>query len=247
MPRSKILENPQASEDFVHLKFQICRENRNDLSRKILEFERYIENAKREMELQYNLISLKLQDFYSNLQIRAGKAGIARLTLKELRKRRNFVATTVQFLQSKSATPPPHRRRSHSCSFDSKLKRTGSLRSSSCQTSIRNATSDDKLRTPVQNVPPVPAVTPKVNPNQPIAVLRRPRLGEFVVSLLGSPLMVTSVSHDNMASVSIPLSDGKILSILPTEGLDAAELNLDTKTRQQLNKLRQNLTKCLQK
>lgn len=53
-------------------------------------------------------------------------------------------------------------------------------------------------------------VTPKVNMNEPISVMRRPNQGEVALSMTGSPLMVSSVSRDDMATVSVPLANGNV-------------------------------------
>lgn len=68
------------------------------------------------------------------------------------------------------------------------------------------------FQTPV-NRPPIPAsatVTPKVNMYEPISMMRRPNQGEVAISMTGSPLMVSSVSRDDMATVSVPLANGNV-------------------------------------
>lgn len=138
------------------------------------------------------------------------------------------------------------RKRSNSCNSRSTQKKPNVLRSASSDRNVMHSAS--KFKTPVnRNIPSMPFVTPKVNPNIPLSVLRRPRQGEFAMSISGSPLMVSSVTYDEMASVSVPLPDGRVLSILPTEGIAAANLNLDETTRKQLRKLHSNISKCLGK
>lgn len=87
-------------------------------------------------------------------------------------------------------------------------------------------------------------VTPKVKPNTPQVVLRRPKQGEVALSMQGSPLMVSSVSSDVIANVNIPLHDGRILTIQPQRGLRVSEIpHLDDETRRQIETLRDNLNK----
>lgn len=71
------------------------------------------------------------------------------------------------------------------------------------------------FQTPV-NRPPIPAsatVTPKVNMNEPISMMRRPNQGEVALSMTGSPLMVSAVSRDDMATISVPLANGNVRNI----------------------------------
>lgn len=68
------------------------------------------------------------------------------------------------------------------------------------------------MQTPI-NRPPISTsatVTPKVNMNEPISMMRRPNQGEVALSMTGSPLMVSSISRDDMATVSVPLANGNV-------------------------------------
>lgn len=56
-------------------------------------------------------------------------------------------------------------------------------------------------------------VTPKVNMNEPMSMMRRPNQGEIALSMTGSPLMISSVSRDDMATVSVPLANGNVIQI----------------------------------
>lgn len=49
--------------------------------------------------------------------------------------------------------------------------------------------------------------------NEPMSVMRRPNQGEVALSMTGSPLMVSSVSRDDMATVSVPLANGNVSKI----------------------------------
>lgn len=71
------------------------------------------------------------------------------------------------------------------------------------------------FQTPI-NRPPLPAsltVTPKVNMEEPMSMMRRPNQGEVALSMTGSPLMISSVSRDDMATVSVPLANGNVNTI----------------------------------
>lgn len=71
------------------------------------------------------------------------------------------------------------------------------------------------FQTPI-NRPPLLAsatVTPKVNMDEPITMMRRPNQGELALSMTGSPLMISSVSRDDMATVSVPLANGNVSGI----------------------------------
>lgn len=61
-----------------------------------------------------------------------------------------------------------------------------------------------------QRPPVMQTVTPKVNMNEPMSMMRRPNQGEVALSMTGSPLMISSVSRDDMATVSVPLANGNV-------------------------------------
>lgn len=102
--------------------------------------------------------------------------------------------------------------------------------------------SDSRFKTPINRLP-VPAsatVTPKVNMHEPISMMRRPNQGEVALSMTGSPLMVSSVSRDDMATVSVPLANGNILSILPRAGA-TMDISFDEQTKNELLLLKGNI------
>ncbi|XP_050521156.1 borealin [Daktulosphaira vitifoliae] len=102
---------------------------------------------------------------------------------------------------------------------------------------------ESRYKTPV-NRPPIPTsatVTPKVNMNEPISVMRRPNQGEVALSMTGSPLMVSSVSRDDMATVSVPLANGNVLSILPRTGAACMDISFDEQTKKELLLLKGNI------
>ncbi|XP_065171359.1 uncharacterized protein [Atheta coriaria] len=78
-------------------------------------------------------------------------------------------------------------------------------------------------------------VTPKMQPNAPQLILRRPKHGEMAISMEGSPLMVNPVATDHIANVNIPLGEGRLLSLQPERGLRVSMVpNLDPETQAQL-------------
>lgn len=48
---------------------------------------------------------------------------------------------------------------------------------------------------------------------EPMSMMRRPNQGEVALSMTGSPLMISSVSRDDMATVSVPLANGNVNTI----------------------------------
>lgn len=89
-------------------------------------------------------------------------------------------------------------------------------------------------------------VTPKVKPNTPLSIMRRPRQGEMALSMQGSPLLVTSVVNENVANVNVPLENGSVLSLLPNDGLRLSYLpQFDAETKRQLVTLKQHLDRVI--
>ncbi|XP_032683275.1 borealin-like [Odontomachus brunneus] len=89
-------------------------------------------------------------------------------------------------------------------------------------------------------------VTPKIKPNTPMNVLRRPRQGEMVLSMQGSPLLVSAVIEEKTANVNVPLSDGNMMSLLPQEGLRVSHIPpLDDETMHQLETLKKHIEKVI--
>ena len=89
-------------------------------------------------------------------------------------------------------------------------------------------------------------VTPKVKPNTPMSVLRRPREGEMVLSMQGSPLLVSAVVQERSANVNVPLNNGDIISLLPKDGLRLSHIpSLDAETVRQLETLKGHIEKFI--
>lgn len=90
-------------------------------------------------------------------------------------------------------------------------------------------------------------ITPKVQPNTPLAILRHARAGESIYSMTGSPV-ITAAMVEETANVNIPVANG-MLSIRPTEmdSIDAGLLQrIDPGTLEHLKKLQMNLNKIMQ-
>ncbi|XP_022162479.1 borealin-like [Myzus persicae] len=102
-------------------------------------------------------------------------------------------------------------------------------------------TIESRFKTPINRpVYTSATVTPKVNMHEPISMMRRPNQGEVALSMTGSPLMVSSVSRDDMATVSVPLANGNILSILPRAGA-SMDISFDEQTKSELLLLKGNI------
>lgn len=259
MPRTKVVKKRRVtSESTINETVNVSQPRKKDLNEKITEVKEEIKSSVDQVQLEYDKYVIEIKQFFEEIKSRLHEVGLSNKTLRELRdtgylKSDNqkvdvskSVSKEVLFAKPKSAARVL-RKRSNSCSSRSS-KATCMTRSASCERPTRNISgSASKMRTPLnRNIPTFPVVTPKVNPNQPVSVLRRPRQGEFALSMSGSPLMVSGVTVDDMVSVTVPMADGRVLSILPTDGIDSANLSLDEVTRMQLVKLRSNLTKCLQ-
>ena len=88
-------------------------------------------------------------------------------------------------------------------------------------------------------------VTPKIKPNTPLNVLRRPRQGEMALSMQGSPLLVSTIQEDT-ANINVPLRNGDILSLLPNDGLRMSNIpTLDPETMRQLKTLKSHIEKVI--
>ncbi|CAG2064270.1 unnamed protein product [Timema podura] len=89
-------------------------------------------------------------------------------------------------------------------------------------------------------------VTPKVQANASSTLLRYPRQGEMAISMSGSPLLVTSIINDRTANVSVPLLDGRVISILPQPNLQPYEVpEMSEETEGHLETLKMNINTLL--
>jgi len=102
----------------------------------------------------------------------------------------------------------------------------------------------DLFKTPsnsLQKLGPISSITPKVS-NTPMCVMRRPERGEVVFASTGSPLLVGRVSLEDIPTVTVPLQDGRIFSILPDPSAGPPCLpEFDEETKKYLKTLRQHL------
>ncbi|XP_053618351.1 uncharacterized protein LOC128679887 isoform X2 [Plodia interpunctella] len=120
---------------------------------------------------------------------------------------------------------------------------------------IQRRRSRSVYRTPAYNKNAMvnyPAITPKVNPQTPLTILRQPRQGEMVVSMSGSPVMVPSVytmQPEEKANCNILLQDGTMLSLQPKQLQQTQDYIpyslMDSNVLNQLKILRENLDKVV--
>ncbi|EZA56430.1 hypothetical protein DMN91_010319 [Ooceraea biroi] len=113
----------------------------------------------------------------------------------------------------------------------------------------RSALKVDNFKTPAMlktSMAVYGLVTPKIKPNTPLNVLRRPRQGEMVLSMQGSPLLVSAVIEEKIANINVPLANGNVMSLLPQEGLRMSNIpQLDPETMHQLATLKSHIEKVI--
>lgn len=148
---------------------------------------------------------------------------------------------------------PPTTRRTRSTSRNSKIKLSEinqeTIRKTTRKERIKESMKIDKFRTPAATKPgfnEFDLVTPKIKPNTPLNVLRRPRQGEMVLSMQGSPLLVSAVIQEDIANINVPLSNGNVMSLLPNDGLRMSNIpTLDAETMKQLETLKSHIEKVI--
>ncbi|XP_044007537.1 borealin-like [Aphidius gifuensis] len=107
---------------------------------------------------------------------------------------------------------------------------------------------NSKMFTPAVSKPKTEydCVTPKVKPNTPLNMLRRPKDGEMVLSMQGSPILVSAIIQERTANINVPLSNGNIISLLPNDGLRLSHMpHLDEETKRQLKTLKGHIEKVI--
>lgn len=107
---------------------------------------------------------------------------------------------------------------------------------------------NSKMFTPAVSKPKTEydCVTPKVKPNTPLNMLRRPKDGEMVLSMQGSPILVSAIIQERTANINVPLSNGNIISLLPNDGLRLSHMpQLDDETMRQLKTLKGHIEKVI--
>lgn len=116
--------------------------------------------------------------------------------------------------------------------------------------SVNERMSRSKYRTPVNRLQTMSAdrsvmapVTPKIQMNTPMSLLRYPKVGETIISMSGSPVIVNGGAMQGVANINIPIKDG-MFSMQPNAITDVdSDLvsRIDTSTLDQLRQLQANL------
>lgn len=90
-------------------------------------------------------------------------------------------------------------------------------------------------------------IRPKFKPNAPMTLLRHPKQGEIVVSMQGSPILVSAIVAEERATINVPLENHTVMSIMPNQGLRLSLLpELDHYTVQQLKTLKGHIDRILE-
>lgn len=111
------------------------------------------------------------------------------------------------------------------------------------------AVSSSTFKTPANR--PMPGmnyavITPKMQPNTPMTILRRPRDGETALSMQGSPLLISAVVEEKTANLNVPLKNGDIMSMLPKEGFRKSQMpKLEQSVKEQLALIKKNIDMVL--
>ena len=162
------------------------------------------------------------------------------------------VAGTRPSRASKKVVEPTTNRRTRSTSRNSRMKLTEiSLVTVKKNKRERGKESikADTFKTPALLKPSrheYGLVTPKIKPNTPLNVLRRPRQGEMALSMQGSPLLVSAVIQEDTANINVPLRNGNVISLLPNDGLRMSNIpTLDPETMRQLETLKSHIEKVI--
>ncbi|XP_037050243.1 borealin-like isoform X2 [Bradysia coprophila] len=127
---------------------------------------------------------------------------------------------------------------------------TMSARPLSRVNSVNERLSRSKYRTPVSRLQTMSAdrsvmapVTPKIQMNTPMSLLRYPKVGETIISMSGSPVIVNGGTMQGIANINIPIKDG-MFSMQPNAITDVdSDLvsRIDNTTMNQLRQLQANL------
>uniref|UniRef100_T1HHH3 Borealin C-terminal domain-containing protein n=1 Tax=Rhodnius prolixus TaxID=13249 RepID=T1HHH3_RHOPR len=108
---------------------------------------------------------------------------------------------------------------------------------------------DTRNLTPVKRVDyKIASVTPKPNLKSEPSILRKPKAGETVISMTGSPLLVSSFQGPTqIPQLSIPIDQERVLTVLGRESLDVSNFPcVDPLTRARLAKLHNFLGQVLE-
>ncbi|XP_003704339.1 borealin-related [Megachile rotundata] len=143
--------------------------------------------------------------------------------------------------------------RTRSSSRNSRIKHSevnqDTVKKTSKKERIKESMKSNKFKTPATLKPgnlEFGLVTPKIKPNTPLNVLRRPRQGEMVLSMQGSPLLVSAIVQEDTANINVPLANGNVISLLPNDGLRMSHIpELDPETMRQLETLKNHIEKVI--
>uniref|UniRef100_A0A6V7JRD3 Uncharacterized protein n=1 Tax=Bracon brevicornis TaxID=1563983 RepID=A0A6V7JRD3_9HYME len=134
-------------------------------------------------------------------------------------------------------------RKSRSTSRTTHKTRVSSDRRGTSTSRMNNRFLTPSVQKPATEFQPV---TPKIKPNTPLNVLRRPRDGEMVLSMQGSPILVSAIVRERTANINVPLGNGTIISLLPDGGLRRSQIpHLDPETVKQLQTLKGHIEKVI--
>ncbi|XP_061380518.1 uncharacterized protein LOC116775379 isoform X2 [Danaus plexippus] len=187
-------------------------------------------------------------------------ANLLQKTVGQLKTELHFKDTTTHSSRSASHddAPPSTVRARRSRSADASCRSVRGIsttgRSTTASTAGRRR-SRSVYRTPAYNKNAAlnyPPITPKVDPQTPLTVLRQPRQGEMVVSMSGSPVMVPacySMQPSEKATCNILLRDGTTLSLQPKQLRQSQAYIpftlMDSRVLDQLRTLKDNLDKVV--
>ncbi|XP_068084968.1 uncharacterized protein borr [Anabrus simplex] len=203
----------------------------------------FLENLEREFQNELLVLEKKYQESIGNIK---NYFGLIRAKLGEKALNTRYYDLPLTEEVQSSAADSTTRRRSKSCSSlfaVPKVPQENTLKRSESTSRVGT-----HYQTPANKaVPTGNMITPKVTQNTPMPVMRRPRLGEWVVSMSGSPLLVPSVAEDKTVNVNIPLQDGSVWSVLPHRGIKPSDLPpiSSEATREQLEAIVDNLNALL--
>ncbi|KAG6451655.1 uncharacterized protein LOC119192175 [Manduca sexta] len=265
MPRTKrpVKKQEKSAEDDDALK---------KLNKLVLDQKNQIDNrAQRELgnvELEFKLLLSSISSTY--LQMTVGQLR-TELLLKEppsTRRTRHSSRSASHddgYLTENSSQGSGERGLKSKIAVPLSSSRAASRRSRSADASARKAPrpapttqrrrSRSVYRTPAYNKNAInnyPVITPKVNPQTPLTVLRQPRQGEMVVSMSGSPLAVLNyctMPPEEKANCNIRLQDGTMLSLQPKQLRQSQAYIpyslMDATVMSQLKTLKDNLEKVV--
>lgn len=108
-----------------------------------------------------------------------------------------------------------------------------------------NYTPKTKKSSAFFNAPAV--VTPKFDPRKPLpsSLLRKPKAGEIVMSMSGSPLQIPAVDVPPKPGLMVSLGEGRLLNVEDPSSLCGIKANFDKSTLQTLRLVNEKLAQVL--